>query len=164
MDEGTGGNEDARLLLQSALHLGVQVCVEALEGTIAWPNVGLREASSEVNQCLHRHLREERNACQNLLFCTHSPHHRGAHRSRAVWRRPSPPDTATSRPCSLQLKLCSKNIALSSSTYLSSLWTNRSSPSMVGRKSSTMTSTQEPYCQNLKWKMPAYCFLSNPYI
>ena len=38
---------------------------------------------------------------------------------------------------------------------LSSLWTKRSFPFMVGRKSSTTTSTQEPYCQNLKWKMPA---------
>ena len=30
---------------------------------------------------------------------------------------------------------------------------------MMGSKSSTMTCTQEPYCQNLKWKMPADCFL-----
>ena len=59
LDERAGGDEDARALLQSTLHLRVQVGVEALEGTIAWPNVGLREASSEVDRCLHRELRSK---------------------------------------------------------------------------------------------------------
>ena len=61
VDEGAGGDEDARPLLQGALHLCIQVGRDSLQGPIAWTSVTLRETSSEVDKSLHRHLRGEKN-------------------------------------------------------------------------------------------------------
>ena len=60
VEQGTGGDEDARPLLEGALHLGKEVVVETRQGLPA-PHrtlVLLREASREVDERLYWPLKK----------------------------------------------------------------------------------------------------------
>ena len=56
VEQGAGGDEDARPLLEGALHLGKEVVVETLQALTHRTLVLLREASREVHERLYWHL------------------------------------------------------------------------------------------------------------
>ena len=59
VEQGAGGDEDARPLLEGALHLGKEVVVETLQALTHRTLVLLGEASREVDQRLYWHLEKD---------------------------------------------------------------------------------------------------------
>ena len=75
VEQGAGGDEDARPLLEGALHLGKEVVVETRQGLPA-PHrtlVLLREASREVDERLNWQLQTTCKMPSDLIIVTPTP-------------------------------------------------------------------------------------------